>query len=138
MTEPVHVAFVDDEPLLHRIAEFYFRKEVEDGRVVTYNFLDGLQCIQYLRRNKHNQEIQHLFTDLIMPNMDGITLANLVKEEFPSIKLYILSATGMEQYKDRVSESDVQGFFTKPLNFNVIKKFLLHSQPAHCLEEAPS
>ncbi|EQC44272.1 response regulator [Bacteriovorax sp. Seq25_V] len=124
----VHIAFVDDEESLHTLVKIRFKKLIKSGQLESYHFLDGDQCLEYLRENKDSLKIIILFSDISMPNMDGITLAQYLQSEFPYIKVYIASALSNDSMKERASEVGALDFFSKPLDFDkieeVIRKFL--------------
>lgn len=121
----VHVAFVDDEEFLHKLVKMKLRKEIASEQVQTYHFYDGIECLNYIRENKENLEIVLLFSDITMPNMDGITLVDHLSVEFPELSVYMASALDIEEYKQRVPESTAKDFLAKPLDFNMIKKIIL-------------
>jgi len=132
MKNPIHVAFVDDEHFLHKIIQFHFKKEITEGLIILHNFLDGEECLNHLQNKQKTEPLQHIFTDLIMPKVDGFTLVSLVGKSHPEIALYILSATEQDRYRDRLAEINLTGFFTKPINFSSLKKFII-KQEQPCL-----
>jgi CheY-like chemotaxis protein len=121
---PKHIAFVDDEVILHKLIKIKFKSEIEDGSLITYHFMDGLECLNYLRANKENLEILLLFSDITMPNMDGITLTEYVKVEFPKIELFIVSALDIDEYKKRVKNTTTKEFLGKPVNLNKLRDII--------------
>lgn len=49
---------------------------------------DGHEAIDFINANK----VDVVFTDICMPNLDGITLTRHISENFPSIKVVIMSS----------------------------------------------
>ena len=56
-----------------------------------------------------------IVADIVMPNLDGISLLHQLKEKFPNIMRIMLTAHGDYETSMRaISEADVFGFITKP------------------------
>ena len=84
MTKPLTVLVVDDDPIVRETAVHLFRDlgfEVLDA----YNGSDALRLIQ------NNPRIALLFTDVRMPRMDGLTLAEAAQEIRPDLKVVFTS-----------------------------------------------
>ncbi len=120
----VHIAFVDDEEALHTLVKIRFKKLIKSGQLESYHFLDGDECLNYLRENKDSLKIIILFSDISMPNMDGLTLAQYLHNEFPNIKVYIASALSDDHIKERATEAGALDFFSKPLDFDKIEEII--------------
>lgn len=123
-TLPIHVAFIDDEESMHTLVKIRFKKLIKNHEISTYHFMDGSECLSYLRANKELLKIIILFSDISMPNMDGLTLAGIVRNEFPNIEMYVASALTETGLKEKASELGVIDFFSKPINFDVIENIL--------------
>ena len=79
------ILVVDDEPEVRELAEFVLS---EAGHLVL-TAKDGAEAIELVERKP---DIALLFTDLVMPRMDGIELAALAVARRPNLK--ILYTTG--------------------------------------------
>lgn len=76
---------VEDEPLLRMLAV----DTVEGAGYVALEAADADQAIALLEAR---QDISLLFTDIDMPgSMDGIKLANAVRNRWPPIKILVVS-----------------------------------------------
>jgi len=113
------ILVVDDEPALRKLA-----KEILQSQ--NYQVLcaeDGEEALKILT----TKNIDLMVTDVIMPNMDGFQLASLVKQQFPEIKILIVSGFN-EQYEDENSNDALYHQLDKPYNsaalLNKIKKLL--------------
>ena len=83
-TAPLTVLVVDDDPILRDTAVHLFRDlgfEVLDA----YNGADALRLIRQTPR------IRVLFTDVRMPGMDGLTLAEAAQTIQPALKVVFTS-----------------------------------------------
>ena len=102
------VLFVDDEMDVLSSLRRFLRKE--PYRMLFAN--SGEEALNILS----SQPIAILVSDLRMPEMDGLTLLNKVKAQYPDTKRLILSATtDMEEIVDAIDSGDVFRFIQKPL-----------------------
>jgi CheY-like chemotaxis protein len=84
MTQPFTVLVVDDDPVVRETAVHLFQSlgfEVLD----TYNGPDALRLIQ------NHPRISLLFTDVRMPRMDGVSLAEAAQDIRPGLKVVFTS-----------------------------------------------
>jgi CheY-like chemotaxis protein len=110
------ILVVEDEFGLHEIFREIFRMEGYEVRIAT-NGVNGLEVYQ-----KFQPDL--VFTDIIMPEMDGLELVEKIREINPSIKvIYMSGFFGMTKVKDRVRE-DVEryGYLTlaKPFKLSLM------------------
>ncbi|MEZ0223779.1 MAG: ATP-binding protein [Alphaproteobacteria bacterium] len=70
----------------------------------------GQTALKLLEEKKIDPEI--LITDVMMPEMDGTTLAKIVKEKYPKIKIIFISGYAEDRFKEHLG-SDVW-FLPKP------------------------
>ncbi|MDE1152318.1 MAG: PAS domain S-box protein [Micavibrio sp.] len=70
----------------------------------------GVSALKILEEKKFTPEI--LITDVMMPEMDGTTLAKTVKEKYPAIKIIFISGYAEDRFKEHLG-SDVY-FLPKP------------------------
>jgi DNA-binding response OmpR family regulator len=105
---PARILLVDDDPdLLVLLAEDLRN----DGfRVTTAR--DGVEALRYLESSWPDL----LVTDLLMPGMDGLTLARLVKER-ADLPIIILSAVDSEDGKAEALEEVAEDYVTKPFHY---------------------
>lgn len=67
---------------------------------------------------KNNPKIDLLITDVIMPNMDGPTLAKELRARFPTLKILFMSGYTEERLKDHMD--DRVFFLPKPFTLKVL------------------
>ena len=123
------IAYVDDEEDAHIIFNEIFKPETTSQMLTVFNFLNGKACIEFLRNNPR-LKLSLIITDLNMPVMDGFSLIELVKKEFPNIKTFVLSAYNAQAQINRALNLGADKFLSKPINFkklkeNIIKEFSL-------------
>jgi CheY-like chemotaxis protein len=112
---------VDDEKDVELLFRQKLRKEIRDG-VIEFEFaLSGQEALEILRSNQP-PEVVYIFSDINMPGMTGLDLLDKVKVEFPTIKVSMISAYGDSENYDRAMSSGAKEFFTKPIDFDFLKK----------------
>lgn len=111
------VLIVDDEADVLTVATELFRNM--DYDVVTAK--DGLDALDILHRSK---DISIVFTDVVMPRMNGIELARRTRELFPDKRVII--ASGFPQLALSTQYGNLAGlnFVSKPYRFSELARML--------------
>jgi YesN/AraC family two-component response regulator len=60
-----------------------------------------------------------------MPGMTGLELLDQVKKRFPQISVSMISAYGDSDNYNRAIKSGAKEFFTKPIDFESLRKEIL-------------
>jgi len=81
---------------------------------------DGEMALPMIR--KHQPDV--LITDIKMPFMDGLALARIVSQEFPKIKIIIISGYDEFEYAQQAIKVGVEQYFLKPVTKNNLQKVL--------------
>lgn len=81
---------------------------------------DGEMALPLIRKVKPDV----LITDINMPFMDGLALAGIVKQEFPQIKVIIISAHDDFEYAQRAIRAGVERYMLKPISRAMLQKVL--------------
>ena len=84
---------VDDEKDVELLFRQKFRKEIRDGLIELEFAFSGLEALELLRGQKP-PDVVYVFSDINMPGMTGLELLNIIKSEFPEIKVSMISAYG--------------------------------------------
>lgn len=85
----IRVLIVDDEPLI-RIGIRVSMSEYEERVKIVGEECNGAKALEFLRKQKAG--VDCILTDIKMPVMDGIGLIRHVREEFPDVKVIVLSS----------------------------------------------
>ncbi|MBN1559733.1 response regulator, partial [candidate division KSB1 bacterium] len=89
---PAKILVVDDEPDLEQIVRQKFRRQIREG---IFQFTFAQNGIEALQRLAEDPSIELVLTDINMPEMDGLTLLNKIREmENPLFRAVIVSAYG--------------------------------------------
>lgn len=111
---------VDDERDVEMLFRQQLRKEIKNGLIEVEFAFSGNEALEFLRSH-HPPEIMYIFSDINMPGMTGLELLDTVKKEFPEISVSMISAYGDSENHDRAINGGAKGFFTKPIDFDVLK-----------------
>ncbi|HEC13859.1 MAG TPA: response regulator [Acidiferrobacteraceae bacterium] len=103
---------VDDEQALVGLA--YEILTAHGYRVLTAN--DGEQALEILEK----EAVDLIITDVIMPNMGGYQLAAKVKQQYPHIKLQMVSGFADDQENNMANDALHQNMLPKPYTSNLL------------------
>ena len=108
------ILVADDETDLEILIKQKFRKQIREHQ---YEFIFALTGKEALDRIQEQPDIDMVFSDINMPEMDGLTLLEKLREVSPIIKAVIVSAYGdMENIRTAMNRGAFD-FITKPVNF---------------------
>lgn len=131
---PLKILAVDDEPDLELLMRQNFRRKIRSGE---YNFFfahNGFEALDTLRANP---DIDIVFSDINMPEMDGLTLLKNIIEKFPQIRSVIISAYGDMKNLRTAMNNGAFDFVTKPIDFSDLEITLNKTiQEVEALKEA--
>jgi YesN/AraC family two-component response regulator len=84
---------------------------------------DGVEAIKVYREN--NSDFELILTDINMPNMNGVDLIKLIKEEKPEQKIVVLSAHDNEEYIEELKALNINEFLKKPVKLNLFVQIVV-------------
>ncbi|MBP9790502.1 MAG: response regulator, partial [Bacteroidia bacterium] len=115
MERPAKILVVDDEPDLELLIKQRFRHRIKNNEV-TFEFAsNGRIALEKL--GEDGNDFDMILTDINMPEMDGLTLLNNIKERFRHYKAVVVSAYGdMENIRTAMNRGAFD-FITKPIDF---------------------
>lgn len=106
------IILVDDEVSSRNALCDYFPWN-QIGFEVVEQFSDGKLALDYVRRHP----IDVIFCDILMPNMDGLILAQTVYQEKLSCKIVFLSAYKKFDYAQQAIKYGVRNYLVKPAKY---------------------
>lgn len=115
------ILFVDDEKDVEDLFRQKFRKEIKSGEVELAFAFSGQEALSILG-DENPPKFVYVFSDINMPGMSGLELLEEIKNRFPKIQVSMISAYGDSENYDRAMNSGAKGFFTKPVDFEQLKK----------------
>jgi DNA-binding NtrC family response regulator len=129
--EPIHIIVVDDEEDARIIFKFNFKKEVKKGLFYLHYFESAQEVLDFLCTDE-GKKVSLLLSDINMPEMDGLKLLEIVSSKYTNLDVYMISAYGTEEYTARAKELGALDFFTKPVDFNDLKKTICANYKIDC------
>lgn len=118
------ILVVDDETDIRTLFEQKFRKEIRDN-VFTFEFAHSGEAALEVLKNKDSNIIL-ILSDINMPGMSGLELLRSVRGIFPAAppKVFMLTAYGDKENRERANVLGADDFLTKPIDFNNLKEKL--------------
>ena len=120
----LRILVVDDEEDVELLFRQRFRKEANEGKVNLHFANSGAAALLELEE-VDNQDIIIILSDINMPGMTGLELLEKIKHKYPNKKVMMISAYGNEQYMNEAQEKGADDFFTKPVDFKLLKEKIL-------------
>ncbi len=111
---------VDDESDVQFLFQQKFRKEIKSGEIQISYALNGSDALELINSTENRADYQ-ILTDINMPEMNGIELLKEIKTRYPELKVYMITAYGDEQNFNMAKDLGADDYFTKPLEFDLLK-----------------
>lgn len=111
---PTKILLVDDEPDVKGMVKLKFRKQIRSG---IYDFVFAENGLDALNKLEENPDINIVISDVNMPEMDGLTLLDRLKEIKRILKAIIVSAYGDMDNIRAAMNRGAYDFLTKPIDF---------------------
>ena len=109
------ILVVDDETDLEILIKQKFRKQIREKK---YEFVFAVNGVDALKKMEENPDVDVVFSDINMPEMDGLTLLTKLNEISPLTKAVIVSAYGdMDNIRTAMNRGAFD-FVCKPVNFD--------------------
>lgn len=110
------ILIVDDEPVFRESLATYFPWE-KTGFHVCGRASDGQEALNFLSRH----HVHVVLTDISMPNINGIELAEQIRKTDPQIYIVFLTAYSDFSYAQQAIRYGVRFYILKPSDFNEIE-----------------
>lgn len=114
------VLVVDDDPV---VAKSFNRVLSEGKGYVVITAQNAAEALEKMRE----QEYDVVFTDIKMPGMDGVELAEKVKARRPWTPVVIVTGYGTTANEERARAAGVSDFMHKPLTPEMIEESAAHA-----------
>lgn len=112
MGEPANQTFrillVEDEPVIRELV----KNMLSDGDVVVETATNGVEGLKAAR----TQEFDLILLDVVLPQMDGITVCRLLKADpkTSGVPLHMLTAKARKSDVDAATKAGANGYIYKP------------------------
>ena len=120
MSEPLKALVVDDESDVALLFTQRFRRETRKGLVSLHFASSGPEALQFLRDRE--VDVVLVLSDINMPGMTGLELLRVIKEEFPDLRVLMVTAYDDATMQEEALQYGAEGYLTKPLDFTELKR----------------
>jgi CheY-like chemotaxis protein len=108
------VLVVDDDPVISRS----FNRVLAGKGYLVVSAENGQEALNKVAKEQYDA----VFTDIRMPGMDGIEVAEQLRAKQPWIPVVIITGYGSPDNEARAEAAGVKGFLHKPLSPEMIEK----------------
>lgn len=115
---------VDDEKDVKLLFEQRFRKEIKSGKLAFLFAFSGEEAKDYLESNG-TQNLNQILSDINMPGMNGLELLKWIKDNYPELKVAMITAYGDQNNYKQAVEYGADDYMTKPIDFGQLKQKVL-------------
>ncbi|MEM6328309.1 MAG: response regulator [Bacteroidota bacterium] len=121
MPIPLRALVVDDESDVQFLFRQRFRREIRKGEVELRFATSGDEALDILRAGAA-ADVVVVLSDVNMPGMNGIELLGTIKQEFPDLEVYMVTAYDDGELRARALAKGARGYLTKPIDFGTLKE----------------
>ncbi len=114
------ILMVDDEPDAQELFRQNFRREIRKG-VYAFDFALSGEAALELLKGQTPPGVLLVLSDINMPGMSGIELLVEIRETWPELGVFMITAYGDNTTEARVRDLGAERFLTKPVDFAVLK-----------------
>ncbi|TMC27757.1 MAG: response regulator [Chloroflexi bacterium] len=109
------VVFVEDDPAIRKLVQAALRSTTHELHVAT-NGREGLELIQRVRPDV-------VFTDVSMPELDGIQLADAIRArpELAATRIVFITASVQKDQIARYMAHGASGYLAKPFSTKALR-----------------
>ncbi len=119
------ILVVDDEKSVQRLYQQRFRKEARAGKVELHFAFSGEEALHFLSEGGAD-DLTLILSDINMPKMSGLELLKIVKDQYPELKVLIITAYVDNNNRNQAINLGANDYLTKPIDFNVLKEKIFH------------
>lgn len=119
------IMVVDDEEDVQLLFRQKFRKEIKKGQIEFQFAFSAKEALEYLDGQPENCVIL-ILSDINMPGMNGLELLKIIKEKFPNLKVFMITAYGDEENYKVAMEYGADDYLHKPVEFDNLKDKILN------------
>ena len=123
------ILVVDDERDVEQLYLQRFRKEIRSGEIAILFAFSGTEALE-LMSQLHPMDVVLLLSDINMPGMTGFDLLKVAQEKYPYITIFMVSAYGDESNAGKAQDLGADDFFTKPVDFKLLRQKIFSHSPA--------
>ena len=120
------IMVVDDEEDVQLLFRQKFRKEIKQGQIEFQFAFSAKEALEYLNSQPENCVVL-ILSDINMPGMNGLELLKIIKDKFPNLKVFMITAYGDEENYRIAMEYGADDYLHKPVEFDNLKNKILNN-----------
>jgi len=120
----IKILIVDDEQDVESLFRQRFKKELRSDEFSFHFAFSGEDAINFMKA-LHPFDIVLVLSDINMPGMTGLDLLRKTKNDFPQLKVIMVTAYGDERNRAEAKNYGADDFVTKPVDFEVLKERII-------------
>lgn len=119
------IMVVDDEEDVQLLFRQKFRKEIKKGQIEFQFAFSAQEALEYLNGQPEHSVVL-ILSDINMPGMNGLELLKIIKQKFPNLKVFMITAYGDEENYRIAMEYGADDYLHKPVEFDNLKNKILN------------
>jgi CheY-like chemotaxis protein len=123
----VKILIVDDEQDVASLFRQKFKQELRDGSIEFEFAFSAELALDYLK-SANAADVVLILSDINMPGMNGLELLRIIKDKYAHLKVVMITAYDDESNYRRAMEYGANEYYTKPIDFEKLKKELFHAR----------
>ena len=124
------IMVVDDELDVESLFRQRFRKEINNGDVNISFVFSAMEALAFLD-GLNPFDLVLVLSDINMPGMTGLELLKVIKERYPRLRVFMISAYGDEENYRKAQQYGADDFVNKPVDFDLLKKKIIELTNNH-------
>ena len=116
----MNIMVVDDEQDITLLFKQKFRKEIRQKKL-DFSFVFSAESALNTLKTTENHLIL-ILADINMPGMNGLELLKIIKEDYPDIKVFMVTAYGDDYNYQTAIQYGADDYLTKPIQFDHLKE----------------
>ena len=114
------ILMVDDEPDAQELFRQNFRREIRKG-VYSFDFAISGEAALEVLKGQTPPRVGLVLSDINMPGMSGIELLAEIRQAWPELGVFMITAYGDNATEARARDLGAERFLTKPVDFAALK-----------------
>ncbi len=123
----IRVLIADDQELIRQSLQIVLNSK--EGIEVCDVASDGQEVIQCVRRQKPDV----ILMDIRMPKMDGVQCTQIIKENYPQIKIIILTTFDDDEYVYNALKFGASGYLLKGVSMEELENAIRTVYSGHAM-----
>lgn len=117
------ILVVDDEQDVELLFRQVFFRELRRGAMEMFFAFSAEDALAHMRAN--HAEVVLILSDINMPGMNGLELLRIIKKEYPSKQVFMITAYGNDENFRKAQEYGADGYLNKPIDFDELRTRIL-------------